>query len=184
MCFPSKRKRATTENRSTDTIRCVLNSVGLWPSTRNLYSSPNYFQHSIFSTALLPSIVSPDNGFDLITDRDEFASHKVRPGIILPPAFRFCCWRKVGELWSLEKLSFRAGGLKTFVKIPIVFAHISGVMCSFPLWVLSLWHRVYCSAGSFNIHYWANDLHTSNTYKCGRQKGNIYIYVTRPSLYS
>lgn len=85
--FLPKEKTATTEHQSTDTIQWVLNPVGLWPSTRNLYSSPNYFQHSIFSTALLLSIVSPDNGFDLITDGDEFASRKVKPGIILSPAF-------------------------------------------------------------------------------------------------
>lgn len=151
--------------------------MGLWPSTRNLNSSPNYFLHSIFCTALLLSIVSPDNGFDLITDRDEFASHKVRPRIILCHAFTMD-WvlplrGKVGELWTVEKPSFRAGRLKIFVKISNCFC--SYFNCHVPfsslrLWVLSLWRRVYCSGGSFNIYCWINDLHTRKTYKYRRQK--------------
>lgn len=121
MRLPSKRKIATTANPSTDTIRCVLNPSGLWPSTRNLNSSPNYFQHSIFSTALLLSVVSPDNSFDLITDRDEFPSHNVRPGIIQPLCIYGGPASTVADLWSVEKPSFRPGRLKILLKIPNCF---------------------------------------------------------------
>lgn len=59
MSVPSKRKIATTKNQSTDTRRCALNPVGLWPSAWNINLSQNYLQHSIHSSVLLLCILSP-----------------------------------------------------------------------------------------------------------------------------
>lgn len=173
MRLPSKRKIATTANPSTDTIRCVLNPSGLWPSTRNLNSSPNYFQHSIFSTALLLSVVSPDNSFDLITDRDEFPSHNVRPGIIRPLCIYGGPASTVADLWSVEKPSFRPGRLKILLKIPnCFFSLIFHAAFPFPLCAFEfrpLWHRAY---RSFNIYCWINDQRARKTLKHRRERQN------------
>lgn len=134
MSVPSKRKIATTKNQSTDTMRCALNPVGLWPSAWNINLSQNIFSTPSSPVFCYCALSVPDNSYDLTSDRDECGSYKVRPKIILSPLYlesTFIAKANSGRVVIIGKNILYTEKVKISVRIPTCFTDISNVMCPF-----------------------------------------------------